>query len=175
MQKRIAAAMVAYTAAALALGDTAPAWAQSVCTPVQGKITNTFIAGGGTLGVVALAYGPKNSAIKLKCALVGQPQTAPADADVAFIHIISCDDATVTSHGPLHSSIYLYTTGNVFPPSAGVPGQLGTFEEMSIPFPDGPAPTGLFAGAKNGSSLFVQGAFYETGSIDMTFAGQICK
>lgn len=162
-------------ATSLAFVATTPAFAQSTCVPVQGKITNNFIANGGTLGVVALKYGEKKDSVSLKCALVGQPQALPPGTDAAFIHIISCDDKIATAAGPLHSSIYLYTTGTVLPPSPAVPGQVATFEENSIPLPGGPAPTGLFAGANAQSALQVQGAIYATGAIDMKFVGQICK
>jgi hypothetical protein len=174
MGKTRTPALLAIGVMTLTVGTTAPALGQSACVPVQGKITNTFIANGGTLGVVALAYGPKKE-VKLKCGLVGQPQTIPPGADIAFIHIISCDATIATPHGPLHSSIWLYTTGNVLPPTPGVAGQVATFEEMSIPLPGGPSPTGIFAGATSDSRLFVEGAFYQTGSIDMTFEGQVCK
>jgi len=174
MWKTRTPAMLAIGAMTLTIGTTGPALGQSACVPVKGKITNTFIANGGTLGVVALIYGKKKEA-KLKCGLVGQPQALPPGADIAFIHIISCDDTTDTPQGPLHSSIWMYTTGNVLPPTPGVAGQVATFEEMSIPLPGGPAPTGIFAGATSDSRLFVDGAFYQTGAIDMEFEGQVCK
>ena len=166
---------MAIGAMTLALGVTGPASGQSACTPVQGKITNTFIGSGGTLGIVALNYGAGKQALKLKCALIGQPQPLPPGADVAFIHIISCDDTTATPLGPLRSTIWMYSIGNLLPPNADVPGQVATFEEVSIPLSGGPHPTGLFAGATAGSQLFVEGAIYATGAIDMTFEGQICK
>lgn len=171
MWKTRTPSLLAIGAMTLTVGTTAPALGQSACVPVQGKITNTFIADGGTLGVVALAYGPKKE-VKLKCGLVGQPQTLPPGVDIAFIHIISCDDTIATPLGPLHSSIWMYTTGTL----TGVAGQGVTFEEVSIPLPGGPPPTGIFAGATGDSRLFVEGAVYpQTGAIDMQFEGQVCK
>jgi len=179
MLKRSASTVFALSAMTLGLGNSASVFGQPGCDPVQGKITNTFIAqdGSRTLGVVALVYGPKRSAVKLKCALVGQERQdlLPPGGDIAFIHTISCDDTTNTALGPLHSSIWLYTTGNIAAPDPRVPGQVATFEETSIPLPGGPSPTGIFDGAINTSQLFVQGAIYATGSIDMTFQGQICR
>ena len=47
-----------------------------------------FLANFWLLGVIAMAYGDKASAIKLKCAMSGAAQTGVA-ADIAFIHSIT--------------------------------------------------------------------------------------
>lgn len=176
MLKRSASTLFVLSTLTLGLGNSASVFGQSGCESVQGKITNTFIAqdGSRTLGVVALVYGSKKK-VKLKCALVGQEQGQLPPGEIAFIHTISCDDTTATPSGPLHSSIWLFTTGNLGAPEQGVPGQVATFEETSVLLPGAPSPTGVFAGATNASHLFVEGAVYATGSIDMTFEGQICK
>jgi len=75
--------------AVLTLAFSASALAD--CVPVQGKIFNNAIDQGTTLGVVGLD-GPKNHAVKLKCALVGSDQGA-SFPQLHFIHSISCDDA----------------------------------------------------------------------------------
>ena len=177
MLKRSASILFALSAVTLGLGNSASVFGQS-CDAVQGKITNTVIGQNPsrTLGVVALVYGPKKTGVKLKCALVGegQGQGQLPPGEIAFIHTISCDDTAPTPSGPLHSSIWLYTVGTLVPDTS-VPGQIASFEETSVLLPGGPLPTGIFAGATNASHLFVEGAVYITGSIDMTFEGQICK
>ena len=179
MPKRSVSSLLALSALTLGLGNSPFVFAQSSCTPVKGTITNTFIAQNGsrTLGVVNLVYGPSKGGIKfLRCALVGQEQPdPPLGSDIAFIHTISCDDTTDTALGPLHSTIWLFTTGNLEAGQPGVPGQVATFEENSIPLPGGPSPTGIFSGATSASYLLVDGAVYATGSIDMTFQGAICR
>jgi len=85
------------------------------CYPVKGKIVNNINipAMSHTLGVAAVVVA---SDIKLKCALEGTPEAPPNPQDpgsVAFHHTISCDDATNTSSGPVHSQLKLHTEGTV--------------------------------------------------------------
>jgi hypothetical protein len=155
----------------------------STCVPVQGKITNNFVSDSSTLGVVAMEYGTKSSAIKLKCALVGVQQPATAPADIHFIHTISCDDSLISlpafDHSgdvPIHSSIVLDTTGNVLPPQRD--NELFRFKETSVPIV-GVGARGVFYGV-SGGQLLVDGVVYKSplegipGSIDMKFSGQAC-
>jgi hypothetical protein len=164
--------------AVLALAFSASALAD--CVPVQGKIANNAIAEGTTLGVVALVYGPKNHAVKLKCALVGSDQGA-AFPQLHFIHSISCDDAEselaydASGNVPVHSRIVLNTNGQAGPAQSET--QLFTFSESSVPIGGG---LGLFEGA-TGGQLDIRGAVYKSpidasqiGSIDMTFQGNVC-
>ena len=164
--------------AALALAFSASALAD--CVPVQGKIANNAIAEGTTLGVVALVYGPKTHAVKLKCALVGADQGATFP-QLHFIHSISCDDAESepaydhSGNVPVHSRIVLETNGQAGPPQSNT--QLFTFSESSVPIGGG---LGLFEGA-TGGQLDIHGAVYKSpadasqlGSIDMTFQGNVC-
>jgi hypothetical protein len=162
------------------LGLAFSASALADCVPVQGKIANNAIAQGTTLGVVALVYGPKNHAVKLKCALVGADQGA-AFPQLHFIHSISCDDAEsdlaydASGTVPVHSRIVLNTNGQAGPPQTNT--QLFTFSESSVPIGGG---LGLFEGA-TGGQLDIRGAVYKSpidasqiGSIDMTFQGNVC-
>jgi hypothetical protein len=167
---------------AWSLGAASPAVAQPRCVPVSGKITNNFVTAEGlTLGVISMVYGAVNNGIRLKCALSGVPTTGTSA--INFIHSISCDDSIAvpafdgSGMVPVHSSIVLYTTGDVSGPES--PTQLFTFRETSIPIPGAPA-RGLFYGV-NGGQIQVQGAvnkspvaFAPEGSIDMKFSGQVC-
>ena len=49
--------MVKQQAIVLAVSVLFSGYVHSACVPVQGKITNNFIADGNTLGVVAMEYG----------------------------------------------------------------------------------------------------------------------
>jgi hypothetical protein len=166
---------------ALAMG-VGHAVAADRCVPVSGRITNNFASQNATLGVIAMAYGDKASAIKLKCAMSGAAQTGVA-ADIAFIHSITCDDAidgqAFDGSGPVpvHSSIVLFSTGTIYPPQS--PSQLFTFKEVSRPIPSVPA-RGLFQGVSSGE-IQVDGTVYKgtdssapAGSIDMQFTGKVC-
>jgi len=167
----------------------------NTCVPVKGKIFNNFAAadGSATLGVVAMEFGPKGSAIKLKCALVGQQDRRypPDPRSINFIHSISCDDAISAPAGdgsgaiPVHSSIVLETHGFTLGPTDPVT-QLFTFNEESVPLVGAPS-RGLFFGVDPYTSkIFVEGVVYKApylnpdgslayGSIDMKFSGQFCK
>jgi hypothetical protein len=180
---------------ALVLGLVNAAAAQT-CVPVQGKILNNFAAedGSATQGVVAMEYGPKGNAIKLKCALVGQAYGPPSAGFISFIHSISCDDAISVPAGdgfssvPVHSSIVLFTSGTTSPAADPTGPILFTFVEKSVPLVGAPA-RGLFLGVDEDptkSWINVQGAVYKApyldqignavpGSIDMKFTGQFCK
>lgn len=178
------AASSALATGALILGLTSAAVAQERCVPVKGKIVNNFAAadGSATLGVVALEYGEKKKALKLKCALSGVSAGQPQPGVINFIHSISCDDAIPVPAGdgsgviPVHSSIVLYTTGTIAAPAT--PTQEFTFTEVSVPILDAPA-RGLFYGV-TGGQLQVEGAVYKSpvvgvpGSIDMKFKGEVC-
>jgi hypothetical protein len=173
---------VAVLAASLLVGVAHSGASVAQCVPVQGKITNNFIAGGGTLGVVAMVYGPQSRSIKLKCAMVGVAQQVATPSDVHFIHSISCDDAiplpAYDGAGvvPVHSSIVLNSTGIMLPPQNDL--QLFTFRETSVPIV-GVGARGLFFGV-TGGQLLVEGAVYKSpvegvpGSIEMKFAGEAC-
>jgi hypothetical protein len=151
--------------------------------PISGKIKNNFATADGTqtLGVVAMVYGPKSNAQKLKCALHGV--AVGGSADINFLHSISCDDTIDTPilgagpTVPVHSSIVLLTTGYVYPPQT--PTQVFTFQETSVPWAGAPG-RGLFAGVTEGQ-VDVTGAVYAApdgaspGSIDMKFSGYLCK
>ena len=162
-------------------GSVHSAVALDLCVPVQGKITNNFIAAGNTLGVVAMEYGAKNSAAKFKCALVGVPQPATPPA-VHFIHSISCDDVISIPAGdgsgdvPVHSSIVMETNGTMLPPQT--PLELFRFQERSVPIV-GSGARGRFHGVIGGQ-LLVEGIVYKSpvdgvpGSIDMKFTGEAC-
>jgi hypothetical protein len=155
--------------------------AAGLCVPLQGKITNNFISGNSTLGVVALEYGFKRSSLKLKCALVGTGQEA-APGTIHFIHTISCEDKLISlpaydgsGEVPIHSSIVLDTVGTLLPP--GDDNELFRFRETSVPTSVGAR--GLFFGV-TGGQLTVDGIVYKSpvegipGSIDMSFSGQAC-
>ena len=180
MMKRSAVALAIGT---FLLGQVGSTFAAVHCVPVQGKITNNFIAADATLGVVAMEYGTKRDAIKLKCALVGAGQTVTPPADIHFIHTISCDDRLITLRSfdgsgdvPVHSSIVLETTGNVLPPAT--PGELFRFSETSVPIA-GVGARGLFFGV-TGGQIVVDGVVYKgpvegvPGPIDMSFNGEAC-
>ncbi len=175
--------MVKQQAIVLAVSVLFSGYVHSACVPVQGKITNNFIADGNTLGVVAMEYGAKGSAIKLKCALVGVPQPATPPSDIHLIHSISCDDSLISlptfddaRDVPIHSSIVLDTTGNVLPARTAL--ELFRFRETSVPILGAPA-RGLFFGV-SGGHLLVEGIVYKgpvagiPGSIDMKFSGEAC-
>ena len=174
--------IVVATALLLAV-PTESAFAAGSCVPLQGKITNNAISAENTLGVVALEYGSKPGALKLKCALVGAAQQAAPPSDMHFIHTISCDDKVIsvpTFDGsgdvPVHSSIVLDTVGNVLPPQKA--DELFRFTETSAPIV-GVGARGLFVGVIGGQ-LSVEGVVYKSpvagipGSIDMNFSGQVC-
>ena len=180
MMKRSAAAVAI---GVLIVGQASPALAASDCIPVQGKITNNFIAANSTLGVVAMEFGPKRDAIKLKCALVGVGQPSASPTDIHFIHTISCDDNAITVPAfdgsgdvPVHSSIVLETTGGILPPVMA--NELFRFRETSVPIV-GAGARGLFAGV-TGGQIVVDGVVYKgpvagvPGPLDMTFSGQTC-
>jgi hypothetical protein len=179
--------MMKRSAVALAIGTLFvglnSAFGSTTCVPVQGKITNNFIAADATLGVVAMEYGAKHNAIKLKCALAGAGQQVTPPADVHFIHTISCDDKLISvpafdgsGEVPVHSSIVLDTTGNVLPPVSAT--ELFRFTETSVPIV-GVGARGLFYGV-TGGQINVQGIVYKSsmpgvpGPIDMTFSGEAC-
>jgi hypothetical protein len=175
---RFDASFLPCSIAVLTLAFSASVFAD--CVPVQGKITNNAIAQGTTLGVVALVYGSKNHAVKLKCALVGVDQGA-SFPQLHFIHSISCDDVESepaydeSGNVPVHSRIVLNTDGQAGPPQSNT--QLFTFSESSVPIGGG---LGLFEGA-TGGQLDIRGAVYKSpidasqiGSIDMTFQGNVC-
>lgn len=180
MMKRSA---VALAISSLLIGHVNPAIAATTCVPVQGKVNNNFIAADSTLGVVAMEFGSKGSALKLKCALVGAGQQVIPPADIHFIHTISCDDKLISlpafdgsGEVPVHSSIVLETVGNVLP--AVGPTELFRFRERSVPIV-GVGARGLFYGV-TGGQIDVEGVVYKSplagvpGSIDMTFSGQTC-
>jgi hypothetical protein len=190
MSRQAVSAALATGALTIGLASTAAA---STCVPVQGKILNNFAAADGsvTLGVVAMEFGRKGHAIKLKCALFGQSLGEPQPATINFIHSISCDDAVSAPAGdgsgavPVHSSIVLHTRGYKLPPTDPVT-QLFSFKEESVPYVGAPS-RGLFFGVDpNTSKVVVEGVVYKApylnpdgsvaaGSIDMRFSGQFCR
>lgn len=155
------------------------------CVPVSGTILNNFASDTATLGVVDMNFGANT---KLKCALSGQAAEGNSASTISFIHSISCSDSikqrVLDAYGnfkfvPVHSSIVLYTTGEILPAQTST--QLFTFKESSTPLTNAPA-RGLFAGV-TGGQIDVVGAVYRApypapygtpGSVDMTFKGKVC-
>jgi len=187
MQVKSSARAVLASVAMVALLGSAQSMAD--CTPVsvKGKIFNNSASLGGspligddvsTTGVVALNGGSPIG--KLKCALVGVvagPGTLPVDPTLPpipipdFTHLISCEDSFyVEGIGTEHSLVTFDTTGYMtdFDYSCN----LSFYEEAVL---RGGTGKGVFRDA-TGGVLIVKGTNnFCTGTIDMTFTGNICK
>lgn len=193
-RKSITGAILASVSTIALLGSN---YSNADCVPVsvKGKIFNTshtpplgsvpmfsesgelMMAGGAsTLGVVALNGGGDIG--KMKCALIGVYAGPGEGLDLGdpvgvlpnFTHTISCDDAVQSPYGNVHSQLTFNTTGTF---KEFVNQYTISFEEFSEP--KELTGTGAFAGT-TGGYLDIDGTINAaTGSIDMSFTGEICK
>lgn len=178
----------------LLLGATA--YADIVCTdgaqpiPVRGKITNNGQPNSGeagtisTLGVVAMTVGKKPGPVnRMKCGIIGvnvdpiaDPNPYDFNIPVGFLHTLSCDDSVEIYGMTAHSQMTLETEGEIAvagfcngtDPADGI---YGSFVEHSIPVAN--TGRGIFTGVTEGE-ITIEGDINCLGSIDMTFAGEIC-
>lgn len=159
--------------------------------PVSGKITNNGQPNSGeagtvsTLGVVAMKMGQKPGPVnRMKCGIIGvniDPITDSNPYDfnipVGFTHTLSCDDNIEIYGMVAHSQLTLDTVGEIAvagfcngtDPSAGI---FGSFVEHSSPTLDNTG-RGIFTGVTEGE-ITIEGDINCLGSIDMSFAGEIC-
>ena len=153
--------------------------AMADCFPVKGKIFNTLhnppVGGVSTIGVVALNGGTEFG--KLKCALVGVWAGPGAGAEMPFVgvlpnftHTISCDDEIPSPFGTVHSQLTFDTSGTY----TGFD-YTSTFSFTEHSVPAGGSGTGAFTNVAGGY-LDIEGTLNAaSGSVDMSFTGEVCK
>lgn len=146
-------------------------------THVSGKIYNSAVQPGVTLGTVHLHLGAhKGEKHRMKCGILGQGATSP-DGSANFIHTFVCDDQVIhpVSGESYHSQLTLNTSGfaNFQACPAGYPpgSAYGTFEETSVPLPG--TGRGIFENVERGE-IHIKGTLNCLFAIDMKFKGEVC-
>lgn len=154
-----------------ALGSIGPV---PIFNPGTGKTEYQTVGGASTLGVVALNGGKQFG--KMKCALVGV-WAGPGEGqewDIVgvlpkFTHTISCDDAVPSPVGDVHSQLTFDTSGDFT-------GYDGAYTFSFLEYSSAIAGTGkgAFVNTTDGQ-LEIDGTLnILTGSIDMSFTGEVC-
>lgn len=155
-----------------ALGSVGPV---PVVNPVTGATEYQMVGGVTTLGVASLNGGDTFG--KMKCALVGVwagpgagPQWPVVGVLPNFTHTISCDDAVPTPIGDMYSQLTFDTSGSF----TGYDGAT-TFSFLEHSSARADSGRGVFANT-TGGALEIEGTLnVATGSIDMSFTGEICR